>query len=313
MNPSHPEISVITSLYNSSSHLVEFYERVVIEVKKSYDSYELILVNDGSTDDSLEVALSIFKKDEHVKIIDLTRNFGQHQAIMAGIKESAGDNILLIACDLEEKPEWISSFKEEMVKSEADVVYGRHIKKSESFLKKWSSAFFYKVFNYFSTVKLTPNIILFRLMNRVYVESLLKFNETVLFLPGIMAMAGHTQKPLAVEKSYKGSTQYNLKRLVHMAIDAITSFSTRPLTSLMIKGLLIFVISLVFIVGLTICYFSELELPYLMLLILISIWSVCGVLMIGLSMVGLYASRALIEAKRRPQVIVKNIYSSPLD
>lgn len=310
MKSSLPEISVITSLYNSSSHLEEFYHRVITEVKKSYQSYELILVNDGSTDNSLEVALSILEKDQCVKIIDLTRNFGQHQALMAGIKEAKGDTILLIACDLEEKPEWINAFKEQMHKSKADVVYGRHIKKSESFLKKWSSAYFYRIFNHFSTVKLTPNIILFRLMNRAYIESLLKFNETVLFLPGIMAMAGHKQVPFGVEKSYKGSSEYDLRRLVHMAIDAITSFSTRPLTSLMVKGLVIYGISIVLALALLISYIFDIGLPYLTLLILISIWSACGLLMTGMSIVGLYASRALIEAKRRPKVIIKDIFST---
>ncbi|NVJ47629.1 MAG: glycosyltransferase family 2 protein [Cytophagia bacterium] len=305
----HVEISVVTSLYNSSSHLVEFHERLIKEISQSYNSYELILVNDGSTDNTLEVALTLLINDANIRLIDLTRNFGQHQALMAGIKESRGKVVLLLACDLEEKPEWLTPFKQQMAHSKADVVYGRHLKKNETFLKKWSSSLFYKVFNHFSSVKLTPNIILFRLMNRAYVESLLKFNETVLFLPGIMAMAGHKQIPFAVDKGYKGSSSYDIKRLVHMAIDAITSFSTRPLTSLMAKGLIIFGLSFLVIVGLFVGYFMKVVLPFKYLFMLSSIWAACGLILSGMSIVGLYASRALIESKRRPQVIIRNIYS----
>lgn len=275
---------------------------------ESYDSHEFILVNDGSVDDSLAIALDLQKNDPRLKIIDLSRNFGQHEALMAGIRATCGEMILLIACDLEEKPEWLPAFREELSRQEADVIYGVHKKKNEGFFKKQTSLLFYKVFNWLSSVKLTRNIILFRLMKSNYVKSLLQFQETVLFLPGIMELAGHKQSPLYVDKSYKGSSEYRLKKLLYMAIDAITSFSTRPLTLLMLTGLLALGLSFLAVLVTVILYFNGNELPYGTLFIIYSIWSGAGLLLSGLGMVGLYASRALIEAKRRPQVVVKEVY-----
>lgn len=306
--PDSPEISIVTTLYNSSSHLREFYQRMTKVAEESYESHELILVNDGSVDDSLVIALELQKEDPRLKIIDLTRNFGQHEALMAGIRTTCGDMIMLIACDLEEKPEWLPTFKEELTKQKADVVYGVHKKKGEGFFKKQSSLLFYRVFNWLSSVKLTRNIILFRLMKSAYVKSLLQFQETVLFLPGIMELAGHKQSPLYVDKSYKGSSEYRLKSLLYMAIDAITSFSTRPLTLLMLTGFLALGLSFLAVLATTVLYFNGNQLPFGTLFIIYSIWSGVGLLLSGLGIVGLYASRALIEAKRRPQVLVKQIY-----
>lgn len=304
-----PEISVVTTLYNSAEHLEEFYKRMTEAIRACYKSYELIFVNDGSSDESLTAAKRILANEPHLKIVDLTRNFGQHQALMAGIKASTGEDVLLIACDLEEDPGWLPEFKSLLSQNQAEVVYGVHVKKGETFFKKMMSRLFYKVFNGLSPIKLTPNIVLFRLMKRVYVESLLKFEETVLFLPGIMELAGHRQLARPVNKQYKGSSSYSIRKLVHMAIDAITSFSTRPLTILMALGLLMAGLSTSGLIGLTISYFSGIKLPYQNFFMIASIWAATGVLLAGMGMVGLYASRALIESKRRPQVIVRAIYT----
>lgn len=305
-----PEISVVTTLYNSADHLEVFYRRVTEAIRECYSSYELIFVNDGSTDDSLAIAQSLLEQDARLRIIDLTRNFGQHQALMAGIKASKGQEVLLVACDLEEDPGWLSEFKTHMEQSGAEVVYGVHVKKDETFFKRLMSRSFYRVFNKLSPVKLTPNIVLFRLMKRGYVRSLLKFEETVLFLPGIMELAGHKQLAYPVRKLYKGSSSYSLKRLVYMAIDAITSFSTRPLTLLMLAGLIILGTSFLSFVALAVAYINGARLLYTNLFILMSVWAATGLLLTGMGMVGLYASRALIESKRRPQVIVKASYTS---
>ena len=118
------QLSIVTTLYNSSPYLIEFYERISIQAQELTNDYEIIFVNDGSPDDSLERALNLFQHDQHVRVIDLSRNFGHHKSMMTGLMHARGELVFLIDSDLEEEPELLGEFHKQFHESDVDVVYG---------------------------------------------------------------------------------------------------------------------------------------------------------------------------------------------
>lgn len=166
--------SIVTTLYHSASHLEEFYLRACAAVEKVVDGYEIILVNDGSPDDSLAVALELCDRDHRVSVVDLSRNFGHHKAIMVGLSQAKGRLVFLIDCDLEEDPELLTEFFKSMADSGADVVYGVQQRRKGSFVERVSGSLFYAIFNLLSTYPVPPNQVTARLMTHRYVTALLR-------------------------------------------------------------------------------------------------------------------------------------------
>ena len=176
------KVSIVTTMYRSRSYLPEFYRRALDAVNKLGHEYEFIFVNDGSPDDSLEVALDLQKSDKRIVAVDLSRNFGHHKAIMAGLREATGDYIFLVDCDLEEEPELMISFWNQMKEKDSDVVYGVQEKRKGKFGERFFGTVFYKVFNYLSEHPIPENILMARLMNKRYVDELIRFDEKEFFL-----------------------------------------------------------------------------------------------------------------------------------
>ena len=131
------KLSIVTTLYKSSVYINEFYSRISQEVTKITDNYEIIFVDDGSPDDSLSKVIKIGEKDHHVKVIELSRNFGHHEAIIAGLNYSTGDYIYLLDVDLEDKPEWLSIFYNHLITNNCDVVYGKQKKEAVIILENF--------------------------------------------------------------------------------------------------------------------------------------------------------------------------------
>src|SRR5256885_14440017 len=145
------KLSIVTTLYYSAPYLDEFYDRACAAAEKFTRDFEIILVNDGSPDNSLEVALSIYQKDHRVKVIDLSRNFGHHKAMMTGLAHASGELVFLIDCDLEEEPELLERFHRELIASGADVVYGVQQKRKGDLFERVSGTLFFKLFNALSS------------------------------------------------------------------------------------------------------------------------------------------------------------------
>ena len=172
------KLSIVTTLYKSSPYIDEFYARISKEAQKITDDYEIIFVDDGSPDDSLQKAVALYEKDSKVKVIELSRNFGHHKAIMTGLSHAKGEFVFLIDSDLEEEPELLGKFWEELHKEkELDVVFGVQESRKGGWFEKWSGEMFYKVFNYFSGVKIPKNFLTVRLMKQNYVKNLTSFQE----------------------------------------------------------------------------------------------------------------------------------------
>lgn len=306
------ELSVVSTLFYSSPFLEEFYTRIKREVEKITQDYEIILVNDGSPDTSLEVALSLFERDQRVRVIDLSRNFGHHKAMMTGLAHAQGNLVFLIDCDLEIKPETLSEFYPIFQKAQVDVIYGIQETRQDPWLNRVSGEIFYAVFNWLSTDPLPVNLTTARLMSRRYVSALVAHRERELLIGGLWVITGFKQLPLVVTKTVKGSSTYNLARKMGLIVSAITSFSNKPLI-------------LIFYLGCLIIFFSSIAAIYLIFetifsgllpgwpSLIVSIWLLGGLTIFCIGIIGIYLSKIFIETKQRPYTIIRAIYEQPSD
>ncbi len=304
-------ISVVSSIYNSAEFIPELHRRLCETLERITDDYEIILVNDGSPDASLAVALEIIEKGQsHLKLIDLARNCGQHKALITGLKHATGDIIFMMDSDLEEEPEWIELFWAEYQKSKAevDVIYGVQSTRRGKLYERLSGRTFYKVFNLLSSVKVQNNPTPFRLMTRRYVDALIQFKEQEVFFLGISLLAGFEQRSIQVEKHNSSSTTYNIIKKIDQFINAITSFSKRPLMFVFYLGAIISLLSFIFLLVILAQYlFFGIGVEGWTSLI-VSIWLVGGIMIFCTGIIGIYLSKIFIEVKNRPYSIIKKVY-----
>jgi putative glycosyltransferase len=304
------KLSIVTTLYQSSRYLEEFHRRMTATASAITDDYELIFVNDGSPDDCLEVAKKLLAGDHHIVILDLSRNFGHHRAMMTGLERAEGEYVFLIPVDLEEEPENLTAFWDYLsTHTEVDVVIGElRTKKLGNVMRRLASSWFYKVFNFLSNVKIEKMELLSRLMRRTYIDALISYQERELFIPGIWAHAGYNQHHLPAKKTFDGHSTYTLRRRLVLAVDAIASFSSKPLLMVFYTGLL-FVIG----AGLVILYliFRKFVYGYGILgwaSMVSSLFFIGGLIIFSLGVVGIYVAKIYTEVKQRPNSIIKTIY-----
>ena len=184
------ELSIVTCLFYSAPYIEEFYKRISATAQKITDDYEIIFVNDGSPDNSLEIAISLFEQDPKVKVIDLSKNYQHHKAIMTGLEHASGSLVFGIDCDLEEEPELLSTFYEEIKKNpDADVIYGVQEARKGGVFERQSGRLFYSLFNMLSNDRITPNLTSASLSTKRYIQSLVRHKEREIFLPGISRAA----------------------------------------------------------------------------------------------------------------------------
>jgi putative glycosyltransferase len=302
------DLSIVTSAFYSAPQLEEFYLRSCAAAEKITKSFEIIVVNDGSPDNSLEVALSLVRRDERVRVIDLSRNFGHHKALMTGLAHSCGDLVFLLDSDLEEEPELLAVFHQKLATTDADVVFGVQERRKGKLFERLSGFLFFKLFNALSSHSLPDNFITARLMKRKYVSALLQHREREMLLAGLWVLTGFTQVPLPVTKHSKGSSTYSIRLKIAQAVNAITSFSNKPLVLIFYLGCAILVLSTAAAIYLIIrkIIFGALLLGWASLIV--SIWLLGGLTIFCLGIIGIYLAKVFIEVKQRPYSIVKDIY-----
>ena len=303
------KLSIVATLYQSDPYIVEFHRRACSSAQALVgDDYELILVNDGSPDNSLELAKQLSEKDSKVVVIDLSRNFGHHKAMMAGLEHSRGENIFLIDSDLEEEPEWLPKFASQMAADSADVVYGRQQDRKGNWFERWSGELYYSLFNWLCNIEHPRNIVTARLMTRRYVAALLRFRERELVISCIWVITGFKQVEQVVKKHTVSGTTYSLTKKIGHAVNAVTSFSEVPLRLIFYIGIGIFTCAIVYAVKLA---FYRLVLAQAVdgwASVMVSIWVLGGLTISFVGIIGIYLSKVFSEAKQRPYTIVREIY-----
>lgn len=303
------KLSVVSTLYRSAPYLQEFYQRVCQAAAAEVgESFEIILVNDGSPDESLEIAVELSRRDPRVVVVDLSRNFGHHKAIMAGLLESRGEEVFLIDSDLEEAPENLASFASQMEQDKCDVVFGVQENRKGGWFERLSGATYYTIFNWLANIEHPRNLVTMRLMTRRYVEALLLFTEREMVLSCIWVIAGFEQRAQIIVKKHKRSTTYTLARKISHVVNAVTSFSTAPLKVIFYTGLLIFFSSLAYsIVLIQKRLFAEEQVDG-WTSVMVSIWLLAGLIILFIGVIGAYLSKIFMETKQRPATIVRKIY-----
>lgn len=297
----------MTTLYRSSPYIEEFYRRVTAVASRVAPTHELIFVDDGSPDDSLRIALAICARDPRVSVIELSRNFGHHRAMMTGLGRARGNLVFLIDSDLEEQPEWLEDFAERLRATDADVIYGVQERRKGTVFERLTGYLFYRLFNALSEVPMPENVATVRLMRRPYVRNLVAHRDREMFIAGLWALTGFRQLAVPVAKTSTSPTTYTLRRRLTNFLDAATSLSRRPLV-------------LVFYLGLTVVLMSGAGVVYLVYQrivsgflpgwtsLIVSVWMLGGLTLFSIGLIGLYLSRIFIETKRRPYTVIRQVY-----
>lgn len=303
-------LSIVTTLYKSAPYISEFYQRITLEAQKLTSDYEIIFVNDGSPDNSLELARGLYEKDERVRVIDLSRNFGHHKAMMTGLSYARGDLIFLLDSDLEEEPELLSQFHEQYQTADVDVVYGVQEARKGNLIERTTGQLFYKLFNFISTYPVPENLITARLMSQRYVKALVDHKDREMFLAGLYAITGFEQTALKVKKLSKSKSSYTLSRKLSIFVNSITSFSNTPLVFVFYLGTLISFISVVAAIVLIIrkLFFNTLLTGWPSLIV--SIWLLGGLTILSVGIIGIYLAKVFSETKQRPYTVIKYVYET---
>lgn len=303
------KISVIIPMYNEQEVIKECYKRLIniLNANEKY-CYEIICVNDGSTDDTGKILEEISKSDRNFKILSFSRNFGHQAAVTAGLKHSSGDAVVIIDADLQDPPELIPDMLE-LWESGYEVIYGkRKSRDGESPFKLFTAKMFYKTLNAFSDVDIPIDTGDFRLVDRKVVDTINELPEHNKFLRGLFSWVGYKQIPFEYQrkKRYAGKTKYPLTKMLKLARDGIISFSNKPLRIVGEMGILSIFISIILIIYAFVSYFLELNsLSAGWTSLMVGITFFAGVQLLSLWIMSEYVGKVYDEVKQRPQYIIR--------
>lgn len=304
------KLSIVSTLYQSAPYIDEFYERS----RKAAESFcgqdfEIILVNDGSPDNSLDLAVRLTRQDRRVVVVDLSRNFGHHKAMMTGLSYARGDLVYLIDSDLEEQPEWLVSFAGTLEKNDgSDVVFGVQENRKGGAFEKASGFLFWYLINRLSGLSLSPNQVTARLMTRRYVTSLLRHQEREVFMAGLWHITGFRQLPVTVQKLSSSPTTYTLKRKISLLVNSVTSFSSLPLAAIFYSGIAIFSFACLYTFYLIVNWLLYSYTVAGWTSVMVSIWIFGGLQLSAMGVIGIYLSKIFSESKQRPYSLVRDVY-----
>jgi putative glycosyltransferase len=306
------KLSIVTTLYLSAPHVKAFHQRVTAAARSvAGESYEIIMVNDGSPDDSLAQAVRIHERDPRLSVIDLSRNFGHHKAMMTGLSCAFGESVFLIDSDLEEEPELLLEFTQHKETAECDVVFGVQKQRRGDLVERASGALFYRLFRLLTGIQQPDNIVTARLMSRRYVDALLLHKEREINIGGLWCITGFAQEAHSVVKHSSSPTTYSISRKVSHLVNSITSFSSLPLVLTFYAGACISITAVAYISYLIFRYLFISAPPDGYTSLIASIWLFSGLIIFFLGIQGIYVAKIFSEVKHRPYTIIRNVYTHP--
>jgi dolichol-phosphate mannosyltransferase len=305
-------LSVVAPVFNEQELVEAFVRRACAAVGAL--PFELVIVNDGSTDQTPALLDRIAEADPRVRVVHLSRNFGHQAALTAGLEHAIGDVVVMIDADLQDPPELIQTMLDEWRRG-SDVVYAvRAARDGETAFKLATASWFYRLFDKLTQIDLEPNSGDFRLLDRRALDALLSMTERSRFLRGMTVWVGFTQSAVSYEREprHAGETKYTVRRMLRFSLDAIASFSHLPLQLATYLGMLsasVAFIAIPVVIGLRIAGsylpgFSSITIAILLL---------GGIQLIALGVIGEYVGRVYDEVKHRPLYIVSEERNRPLD
>jgi polyisoprenyl-phosphate glycosyltransferase len=301
--------SVVVPMYNEEEVVMESYKRLKEVMDSMNETYEIIFVNDGSRDRTPLIINEICEKDDKIKLIDFSRNFGHQIAITAGMDYAEGEAIVVIDGDLQDPPEVIPLMLKKW-REGYDVVYGKRLeRKGDSFFKKFTAAVFYRFLKKMTDVDIPIDTGDFRLIDRKVCEALKQVNERNRYIRGIISWLGFKQTGVEFsrDKRFAGTTKYPLKKMLRFAADAIASFSYKPLKLATYIGFTISFMSFIYLLYvLYLKFFTSITVVGWTSILVVTLLS-NGIILMILGIIGGYIGRIYDEAKGRPLYIVKQI------
>ncbi|MBX9795855.1 glycosyltransferase family 2 protein [Sphingomonas sp.] len=305
-----PALSVVVPCYNEEPTLPVLHARVTAAARAAVgDDYEIVLVNDGSRDNSWAVMQQLAGGDPRLVAINLSRNHGHQLALTAGLDLCSGAQILIIDADLQDPPELLTEMRATMAAEGADVVYAvRRKREGETLFKKLTAAAFYRVLDRVTDTPIPLDTGDFRLMSRRALDALLSLPEQARFIRGMVAWVGFRQVPFVYDRAerHAGETSYPLSKMIRLALDAVTGFSTAPLRFASHVGLALTAASLLLLVYIAIGFVTGSAVQgwtsTMLVVVLLG-----AVQMFVLGMIGEYLGRLYVESKRRPLYLVADV------
>ena len=302
------KISLVIPMYCEEKVAKECYKRVkeCLDRLENYN-YEIIFINDGSKDKTLEILEQIAENDKQVKIISFSRNFGHQAAVTAGLQEVTGDAIVIMDADLQDPPELIPDMLK-LWEEGNEVIYAkRKTRKGESAFKLLTASMFYKTLNALSDVEIPKDTGDFRLVDKKVVDTINNMPEHNKFLRGLFSWVGYKQIPFEYERQerFAGTTKYPLKKMLKLASDGIISFSTKPLKLLGSLGIISIIISIIILIYALASYIfklNNLSAGWTSLMVAITFFA--GVQLLSIWIISEYIGRIYDESKQRPQYII---------
>lgn len=307
--PGQPELSLVVPMFNETESSPLFFERIVPILERAVSSYEIICIDDGSSDGTLETIRAERQSNPNIKLVSLSRNFGKESAMTAGIDLASGDAVVPIDADLQDPPELIEDMVDAWRAGAQVVLARRSDRTSDGFLKRLTARTFYTIFSSLARPPIPSDVGDFRLMDRVVVDALKRLPERSRFMKGLFSWVGYRQVTIDYVRPPReaGSTSFNWTKLWNFALDGIVSFSSLPLKIWSYFGLLISFIALSYmtiIVGQTLIY--GIDVPgYASTLSAVMFFN--GIILITLGAIGEYLARIFVEVKQRPIYLINEI------
>ncbi len=300
-------ISVVIPVYGCKNQLKELISRLNSSISEITEDFEVILVNDSSPDRCWPAIMELCKNDQRIKGINLSRNFGQHFAITAGLEYCSGKWIVVMDCDLQDRPEEIVHLYNKTSEG-YDIVFAQRTKRNDSFIKVLLSKFFYKTLAYFTDTEQDYSIGNFGIYGEKAIQSVLMMQDRYRFFPTMIKWVGfeRTSIPVEHEKRNEGKTTYSFNKLLNLAINTILTFSDKPLRLTVKFGLLLVFLSLCFTVYNLYLYFDGQIIQRGWTSMIISIWFLSGIIIFISGIIGLYVGKIFDNVKNRPLFIVKD-------
>jgi dolichol-phosphate mannosyltransferase len=299
------KLSIVSPVYRAEFVLDELVERIAKSIPSDFTSYEIILVDDFSPDESWSKIVEISNKNLNVKGFKLSRNFGQHYAITAGLNQVSGDYVVVLDCDLQDQPEEIEKLYLKSKKG-FDVVLARRFQRKDSFYKKTVSKLFYKALSYLTGTKHDATVANFGIYSKQVINEVVKLEEKIKYFPTMVRWVGFSTSYVNVEHASRseGKSNYDLKKLLNLALDIILAYSDKPLRLIIKFGLTIALVSFLMVIYVLFEKLTGKVSVSGYASLIISIWFLSGCILTTLGVVGLYIGKIFEGVKNRPSFII---------
>lgn len=307
MAKSNPLISVVVPVYGCAASLVELCDRLQTTLQSITPDYDIILVNDASPDLAWEMIVELSEANATIKGLNLSRNFGQHYAITAGLDFAFGDYVIVMDCDLQDRPEEIPRLYAKALDG-YEVVFGSRVVRQDNWFKRKASQFFYKIFDYLTERTSDYTVANFSISSQKVIRSFRRMREQNRVFPLFIQWMGYTTTSIPIQHNERqqGKSSYSLKKLISLGTDVLISQSNKPLRFSIQFGFLVSLLSLIYGVYLFIRYFFLAEPVQGWTSVMVSIWFFAGLMFFNFGIIGLYIGKIFNETKGRPLYLIQD-------